>query len=156
MPKTYAQLVKAAAARTWAFPRADVILVHDGDTVDLNVTFTGTVDAGFYQIIETTSTQPHSFRLFGCNANELAAPGGIEARDNLAAMLPVGTRLRLSSVQDDKFGGRFDAILWAIDPATGTEYNVVQRLIDTHWAVAWNGQGVKPKPPWPRPEDVHA
>lgn len=148
MPKTYAQLVKAAAARTWAFPRADVTVVHDGDTVDMDVI--QEFDIGFGGTI--TSRQPHSFRLFGCNANELAAPGGPEARDNLAAMLPVGTHVRLGSVKDDKYGGRQDAILWAIDPATGTEYNVVQRLIDTHWAVAWNGQGVKPKPPWPRPE----
>jgi endonuclease YncB( thermonuclease family) len=156
MSDIYAQLVKAAAAKTWDFPRADVLVVHDGDTVDLNVTFTATIDAGFNQAITTTSTQPHSFRLFGCNANELADPGGPEARDNLAAMLPIGTRLRLSSVKDDKFGGRYDAVLWARDMLTGEEYNVVQRLIDTHWAVPWNGNGAKPKPPWPRPEDVHA
>lgn len=153
MPDTYAQLVQAAAAKTWDFPSAVVLVLHDGDTVDLDVTFVGTIDAGFYQVITTTSTQPHAFRLFGCNANELADPGGKEARDNLAAMIPIGTQLRLSSVKDDKYGGRWLAILWAKNP-DGTEYNVVQRLIDTHWAVPWNGNGTKPKPPWPRPEDV--
>lgn len=151
MSDTYAQLVRAAAAKTWDFPRADVTVVHDGDTIDANVTFTATIDAGFNQLITTSSTTPHAFRLFGCNANELNAPGGVEARDNLAGMIPVGTTLRLSSVKDDKFGGRLLAILWAKNP-DGTEYNVVQRLIDTHWAVAWDGNGAKPKPPWPRPE----
>jgi endonuclease YncB( thermonuclease family) len=153
MPDTYAHLVRAAAAKTWDFPSAVVTAIHDGDTIDANVTFTATIDAGFQQIITTSSTQPHAFRLFGCNANELNAPGGKEARDNLAAMLPVGTTLRLSSVKDDKYGGRWLAILWAKDPA-GNEYNVTQKLIDTHWAVAWNGNGTKPKPPWPRPEDT--
>lgn len=154
-PRTvdYAQLVRAAAARTWDFPTAYVLTVHDGDTVDLNVVFTTTIDAGFEQTITTTSTQPHSFRLFGCNANELADPGGKEAQANLAAMLPTGTPLRLSSVKDDKYGSRWLAILWAKD-TNGQEYNVVQRLIDTHWAVPWNGVGAKPKPPWPRPEDT--
>lgn len=152
---TYAGLIRSAIAakKVWDFPTCDVISVHDGDTVDLNIIFTATIDAGFYQIITTTSTQPHSFRFFGCNLNELTDPGGPEAQATVAAMLPVGTRVRLSSVKDDKFGGRFDAILWAEDSA-GTEYNVVQRLIDTHWAVPWNGNGTKPKPPWPRPEDM--
>lgn len=147
---SYAQLVKAAAAKTWDFQRADVTVPnHDGDTLDLDITTV--VDIGFNDTI--TTVRRRNFRLFGCNANELADPGGIEARDNLRAMLPIGTQVRLASVKDDKFGGRFDAILWAKDPA-GNEYNVTQRLIDTHWAVAWNGNGTKPKPPWPRPEDT--
>ena len=153
MGDNYAQLVRAVAAKTWDFPRADVVSVHDGDTIELNIIFETTIDAGFQQTIDTTSTQPHAFRLYGCNANELTDPGGKEARDNLAAMLPIGTPLRLSSVKDDKYGGRYLAILWAHD-ANGAEYNVTQRLIDTHWAVPWNGNGTKPKPPWPRPEDV--
>lgn len=153
MSESYSQLLAAAAAKTWEYPRADVILVHDGDTVLLNVISSSIIDAGFEETIVTTRSQPRWFRLFGCNANELADPGGKEARDNLAALLPVGTRLRLSSVKDDKFGGRYDAVLWATD-SSGAEYNVVQHLIDTHWAVAWNGNGVKPKPPWPRPEST--
>lgn len=149
MADTYARLVKAAAAKTWDFPRADVVSIHDGDTLDLDVIIP--IDIGFDDTIQVTRRR--TFRLFGANANELAAPGGIEARDNLRAVLPVGTHLRLASVATDKFGPRWDAVLWATN-LDGTEYNVVQKLIDTHWAVPWNGNGTKPKPPWPRPEDT--
>lgn len=149
MDDDYRTLALAALAKSsWDFPRADVVSIHDGDTLDLDIV--STVDIGFNDTI--TTTRRRNFRLFGCNANELTDPGGIEARDNLRAMLPIGTQLRLASVKDDKYGGRFDAILWAGTP--GNEYNVVQKLIDTHWAVAWNGNGTKPKPPWPRPEDT--
>ena len=140
MPETLAQLTKAAAAKTWAFTRADVVRVIDPDNVELDVI----MDVGFNDSV----TRRRSFRLFGLNANESGDPGGREATANLTRLLPVGTRVRLESVKPDKFGGRYDAVLYAND------VSVNQLLIDTHWAVPWNGKGIKPKPPWPRPEDA--
>jgi endonuclease YncB( thermonuclease family) len=107
--------------------------VHDGDTVDLDA------DLGF------DTRHFGSFRLLGCNARELAQPGGPEARDHLAALLPPGVKVIAQSVKPDKFGGRYDA---AITLPDGTD--LVTQLIADQWAAAWDGTGTKPVPPWPR------
>lgn len=111
---------------------ATVISVHDGDTLTLDV------DLGFS--VHVTE----SFRLLGCNARELSQPGGPEARNNLASLLPAGSQVQIRSVKPDKFGGRFDA---AVD-LNGND--LIALLIAEQWAAAWNGQGTKPVPPWPR------
>lgn len=127
---------------TWSFPRADVVRVIDGDNVELAVTYD--IDLGFNdrQVI----TRPRSFRLFGVNLREKSQPGGMEARALIESMLPVGMQVSLRSVKNDKFGGRFDAIVILPD---GTNLN--QWLVVNDWAASWNGQGPKPVPPWPRP-----
>lgn len=107
--------------------------VIDGDSLKLNV------DLGF-----NTWKQNQSFRLLGCNARELSQPGGKEARDNLHAMLPVGTEVTVRSVKADKYGDRFDADI-SLNNAS-----VVATLILDGWATRWDGQGEKPVPPWPR------
>lgn len=108
--------------------------VHDGDTV------MGRLDLGFHV------TMAAACRLAGINAIELAQPGGTEARDYLASLIPAGARLSVSSVKADKYEGRFDGLLWLPSGATAS-----QQMIDTGYAVAWNGQGKKPVPPWPIP-----
>ena len=113
---------------------ATVVRVEDGDGLVLDV------DVGFFAHI----IQP--FRLLGCNARELAQPGGPEARDHLAELLTNGSRVTVTSVKPDKFGGRWDG---AITLADGTD--LVAELIAQQWAAAWNGVGPKPSPPWPRP-----
>jgi endonuclease YncB( thermonuclease family) len=74
-------------------------------------------------------------------------PGGLEARANLTLMLPVNTRVVLTSVKDDKYGGRMDAVITLAD---GRDLATV--LVEESWAVAWNGVGKAPLPPWPRGE----
>lgn len=126
---------------TWSFDRADVIRVIDADNVELAVTYD--VDLGFRdrQII----TRPRSFRILGTNAREVNQPGGLEAISNLMGLLPVGLRVRLDSVKDDKYGGRFLARITLPDGR-----DLATTLITGQWAAEWNGRGPKPVPPWPR------
>lgn len=109
--------------------------VVDGDTIDVMAD----LDAFDMWALKR-------FRLLGCNAIEHDQPGGVEAREHLAELLPTGTPVTLTSVKVDKFGGRYDA---AIKLPDGTD--LVAALIADHWAVAWDGRGPKPVPPWPRP-----
>lgn len=114
--------------------------VHDGDTI------TADIDLGL-------GIWKHgvALRLYGCNARELKDAGGAEARDNLAALLPVGSRVVLRShkpgrdLPEDKYGGRYDASVTLLDGS-----DLVTRLLAGQWVSAWNGRGVRPVPPWPR------
>lgn len=83
-------------------------------------------------------------RLLGIAARELSAPGGREARDHLAALLPVGTVTRVDSHGWDKYGGRIDGMVWLPDGSS-----VASRMIADGYAVAWDGKGKQPLPPWP-------
>jgi endonuclease YncB( thermonuclease family) len=111
---------------------ATVVSVHDGDT------FTVSVDLGFDLAFRT------AVRLNGCNARELAAPGGAEARDNLRTLLPVGQSVVLTSVDWDKYGGRVDGDV----ELAGVD--LVTELVAGSWAARWNDKGAKSLPPWPR------
>lgn len=113
---------------------ASVARVVDGDTIIMNV------DLGFGAWLHN-----QSFRLLGLNAREHADIGGPEAVIHLRALLPAGTPCTLSSVKNDKYGGRYDAVVTLND---GTNLN--QLLVQTEWAAAWSGAGTKPVPPWPR------
>lgn len=118
---------------------ATVLYAHDGDTFDCDVDF------GFY-----LHHAPTPVRLLGCNARELSAPGGIEARDNLAALLPVGARVLLQTAKPDKYAPRWDAQVTYLT-ADGAVHDLVTDLIADGWAAAWDGKGSAPVPPWPRP-----
>jgi endonuclease YncB( thermonuclease family) len=117
----------------WTYPRATVAYVHDGDTLAADL------DLGFGLKLRQL------LRLDGCNAIELSQPGGHEARYNLGAMLPVGVVVPVSVVSLDKYAGRCDAQVTLPDGR-----DLVTVLIAGQWAVAWNGLGPKPTPPWPR------
>lgn len=113
---------------------AVVVSVHDGDSVDVNVSM------GW----DTYRLSP--IRLWGMNAIELAQPGGVEARDHLMAMLPVGLAVTLVSHGYDKYGNRTDAqILLPNGVDTGIQ------MIADGYAAAWTGKGPRPVPPWPIP-----
>lgn len=116
------------------YPGAHVVRVIDGDGVVLDV------DLGYNLWV-----RGQSFRLAGCNAREHTMPGGREATLNLAALLPPGTAVTLTSVKPDKFGGRYDAHITLPD---GTD--LVTKLVVDQWAAPWEGKGPKPVPPWPR------
>lgn len=111
---------------------ATVDRVVDGDTVNL------TVDLGFTVLIR------QSCRLYGINAAEKGTEGGNAATANLTELLPVGTHVVVQSLAIDKFGGRFDGIIYL----TGTNLN--DKLVKDGWAAAWDGKGPRPVPPWPR------
>jgi len=125
-----------AVSDLWTY-RATVNAVHDGDTLEVNV------DLGF-DVHEVVSV-----RLLGCNARELRDLGGVEARDNLRALLPPGAGALLRTVKPDKFGGRYDAAVEFIN-ASGQVVDLVAYLIEEQWVAPWNGRGEKPVPPWPR------
>lgn len=119
---------------TFQYP-ASVVRVIDGDTLILDV------DLGFNVWVRN-----QSFRLLGLNAREKSEAGGREAKEHLAALVPPGTPVTLTSVKPDKFGGRYDALLGL---ANGRD--LAETLIAEGWAAAWDGNGTKPSPTWPRP-----
>lgn len=112
----------ASAPRGAAFPRTypgAVLSVTDGDTLVM------LLDRGgddFWRV---------SVRLDGCNARELAAPGGVEARQHLVGLVAPVTPASVA----DLFDGQHTA--------------TVQSL---RYAAAWNGTGSRPVPPWPIPQ----
>jgi endonuclease YncB( thermonuclease family) len=117
---------------------ATVIDVHDGDT------FSVTVDRGFYDFYGSPA-HPIPVRILGINAIELDQPGGIEARDNLAGLLPVGSPVVLTTAKPDKYAPRWDAAV-----ETPTIPDLGSYLITQQWAAPYSGSGTKAVPPWPR------
>lgn len=107
--------------------------VHDGDTIHV-------------QVMDPLISTPVvlSVRVAGINANELTEPGGPEARDALAGLLPAGAVVTLRRVRPDKFSARVDAQV-----VTGLGVDVGPWLIGQGLAVAWDGTGPKPRVPWP-------
>lgn len=74
---------------------AHVRSVYDGDTIRADI------DCGF-----GIWTANQSLRLIGIDAPELGKPGGIEARNYLRGLLPVGQEMvvRTHKDADDKYG----------------------------------------------------
>lgn len=112
---------------------ATVLSVHDGDTL--------TVDLDLGMFVHRITT----VRLRGCNARELSQPGGVEARDHLRSVLPVGTEVTVGTVKADKYGNRWEANVRLQDGS-----DLVTGLIAGQWAATWDGRGSRPLPPWPR------
>jgi len=111
---------------------------HDADTINVDV------DWGFRRRDLRTP-----IRLLGCNARELAQPGGKEARDYVRALLPAGTPVVLATAKPDKYAPRWDAAV--IFRLHGIRTDLVAHLIERQWAVPWDGQrSPAPVPPWPR------
>lgn len=85
--------------------RAEVVEVHDGDTVYLNI------DLGFDHLIEAKDWDGHpriACRIFGINAPELSTNAGKAALTYARSLLPTGSVVQLVSHGWDKYGGRFD------------------------------------------------
>lgn len=117
---------------------AAVVAVHDGDT------FSVTVDRGFFDFYGSPA-HPIPVRILGINAIELNQPGGREAQANLAALLPVGSPVVLTTARPDKYAPRWDAAV-----ETPAIADLGAHLIATQWAAAYDGTGTKSVPPWPR------
>jgi endonuclease YncB( thermonuclease family) len=117
----------------WAYPRCYVVDVHDGDTIMVDI------DLG-----QDMWIRRRSVRLIGIAARELREPGGKEARDFLASLLPTGTLVEIESQGWDKFAGRIDGTVFI------TPMQVVNNeMLRAGYAVPWDGRGSQPKPPWP-------
>lgn len=119
--------------------RALINTVHDGDTLY------GPVDHGAGLWNHGLSKNGMGLRLWGCNAAEIEEPGGPEARDYLATLIPVGSYIPIRCRKWDKYAGRFDV---SITLPSGED--LVEKLITEKWAARWNGTGPKPVPAWPR------
>lgn len=120
----------------WATIRS----VHDGDTLY------GDVDQGMGTWNKGLSKSGVGLRIYGINARELKEPGGIEARDYLATLIPVGTELPFLCVDWDAWQGRIDVAITL--PKVG---DLMTHLIERQWAAGpYYGTGTKPVPPWPR------
>lgn len=119
----------------WTYPACVVVGVHDGDTIEVDI------DLG-----QDLWVRRRAVRVFGIAARELAAPGGREARDHLAGLLPLGTAVRVESIGWDKYGGRIDGRVLTPD---GLDIGV--KMIADGYAAPWNGSGRQPLPPWPIP-----
>lgn len=120
----------------WATVRS----VHDGDTLY------GYVDQGIGMWNYGLAKAGMGLRLYGCNSIELDEPGGKEARDYLASLIPVGSEIPIIAMAWDKWAGRIDVSI--ILPKIG---DLVTHLISQQWAAGpYYGTGPKPVPPWPR------
>jgi len=111
-----------------------VVDVHDGDTLTVDI------DLGF------RTWMRYNVRLHGLNCIELKDPGGQEAKMHLLSIAPPGRQLVLKSVAWDKFGGRIQGSLF-----TPQGISVTDTMIEEGFAAAWDGQGKKPTPVWPKP-----
>lgn len=120
--------------------RAYVWAVHDGDTLTCLTNLPAKATIG----VDLWAELP--IRLAGCNARELAMAGGPDARDNLRAILPVGTAVTVTVVGADKYPGRMDGRVLLADGR-----DLATLLCADDWAAPWDGHGIKPVPPWPRP-----
>jgi micrococcal nuclease len=109
--------------------RAHVRSVYDGDTLRADI------DCGF-----GIWTANQSLRLLGIDAPELGKPGGIEARDFLRSLLPVGAGITIRTVKDadDKYG-RLLALVWDNDHGDVWGDSVNDRMIGASHAVPYDG-----------------
>lgn len=119
--------------------RSIIVRVIDGDTVEADV------DLGFGFWMRSTPKNPVSFRLAGCNLREKHEPGGRQAREYVVSLLPAGTQVVLTSIVNDKYGGRYDARVNVAGVG-----DLAEHLIVEGWAAPWSGKGPRPVPPWPR------
>jgi endonuclease YncB( thermonuclease family) len=119
---------------------ATITEVHDGDTVSVDV------DLGF-----RTWRHAAALRIGGISARELSMMGGPEARDHLAGLLPIGTRVLIRSIRLDRDPAddmSFDRYVIAVTLPNGADLGAL--LVATGWACSWNGRTKPtPYPGWP-------
>src|SRR3954464_2924825 len=115
------------------FPAA-ISRVYDGDTVDL------WCDQGFDNWRFT------KIRLLGVATRELSMAGGKEARDFLIALLPprshpIEPTCIVYSYKWDKYAPRVDGDILLYNGRLVTEL-----MVESGYAVAWDGKGEQPLP----------
>jgi hypothetical protein len=128
---------------TWqrpGHPYGTILRVHDGDTPIMDV------DLGLDTWRKSIGVRLTIDTRHWINARELADPGGVEARDNLAFILTVGSVWPLVTFSWDAYANRVDAdVMLPVG-------SLAQWLVDQQWAAPWDGKSQpRPLPPWPRP-----
>ena len=126
---------------------AQVVNIHDGDTIDVDIVLVKAArlehdqDLGFnvHRCAAGVELERQSVRFYGCNAPELSTPDGVAARDFLCTLIAVGDRVTLLSHGWDKYGGRIDGTITLADGR-----DLVETMIAAGHAVAWDGEGPKP------------
>jgi endonuclease YncB( thermonuclease family) len=124
------------------FP-AVISKVEDGDTVY------AWCDQGFDNWRYT------KIRIFGSAARKLSLPGGKEARDYLISLLPPrtyptdGATCIVYSYKWDKYAPRVDGDILLYNARMASEL-----MIESGYAVPWDGNGTQPVPPWPIPSQT--
>jgi endonuclease YncB( thermonuclease family) len=109
--------------------RAYVVSVIDGDTVSVDV------DCGFHTRVRMAC------RLAKIDAPEKNTLAGQAAKAFLSQILLPGTELVVDSITIDKYGGRFDAIVWKVE----TGENIAEVMVRNNHAQPWI-MGKAPKP----------
>lgn len=119
------------------FP-AVISKVEDGDTVYV------WCDLGF------DGWRYTKLRIKGIAARELSTPGGKEARDFLASILPPrtwqtdGPTCVVYAYKWDKFAPRVNGDILLFNGRMASEL-----MIESGFALPWDGNGRQPIPPWP-------
>lgn len=113
--------------------RAIIRSIYDGDTVRIDF------DLGL-----STWVMNEPVRLFGIDAPELRGTEreeGLETRDELRNILPIGTEVIVTTVPTSQFVdkkgkyGRYLATIWAVNKEySDTQFNVNQWLVDNGYA----------------------
>src|SRR5690348_9203946 len=130
------------------FP-AVISKVHDGDTVYV------WCDMG-YDTWRYTKLRLMQSAKVGIASRELSKPGGREARDFLASLLPRrtypddGATCIVYSYDWDKYAPRIDG-----DILLFSGRHVSELMVEAQYAVPWDGKGDQPLPPWPLPPSTH-
>jgi endonuclease YncB( thermonuclease family) len=103
--------------------------VHDGDTayIDLDLGF-----GVFFESRDWDNRPRLACRVYGINAPELWTDAGKQALAYAQTLLPVGTRVQVTSHDWDKYGGRFDGTITLPD---GRDF--AQAMLDAGQAVPY-------------------
>lgn len=127
--------------------RAEIVEIHDGDTL------TADVDLGF----RVWHNAAH-LRLAGVSARELSMPGGPEAREHLVGLLPPQSMVTIRSFKADKDPAddmSFDRYVAVVTLPDGRD--LAELLVQAGWAAPWNGRARPiPYPAWPIVSDSNA
>ena len=93
-------------------------------------------------------------RIRGTAARKLSMPGGVEARDFLASILPARSfplepTCIVYSYKWDKYSPRVDGDILLFNGRMVSEL-----MIESGYASPWDGKGTQPIPEWPIPPEV--
>jgi len=114
-----------------------------------------TIDADSYvmdwDLGRRTWARDQHFRLAGFSCRELSMPGGSEAREYVAALLPAGSRVVIRSIKLDHDPAdvmSFDRYVVYVQLPDGRDLGAT--LEEAGFAIPWDGRSRPvPYPPWP-------
>lgn len=123
--------------------------IHDGDTVYV------WCDMG-YDTWRYTKLRLMLSPKIGIATRELSKPGGKEAKDFMIGLLPPrtypddGPTCIVYSYAWDKYAPRIDGDILLFNGR-----NISELMVESGYAVPWDGKGRQPIPTWPLPPEAH-